>query len=173
MTTSPTVVSIGRRSWGTHPSLRLIRFKVQNIATLVGSRDEDTTVLFIRADAPPVYSLHSEVDGNDNTMRLVGLGHIVYMPAGSHNLMLAFKASAASQTWICSFMHVAIVIICVTPHNTIFESMIIPRAAFLLRSFTSSTPMQARVRSAKDHFRFCSDWDGNIIAEGMYPLIAS
>lgn len=75
-------------------------YSLQNIGTLVGSRNEDTTVLFIRADAPPVYSLHSEVDENDETMRLVGLGHGVYMPAGCHNLMLAFSSQSDADMFI-------------------------------------------------------------------------
>ncbi|KAG2139006.1 RdRP-domain-containing protein [Suillus clintonianus] len=77
-------------------------YSLQSIATLVGSRDEDTTVLLIRADAPPVYSLDSEADGVEDTIpnRLVGLGRDTYMPPGCHNLMLTFSSQSDADMFV-------------------------------------------------------------------------
>jgi RNA-dependent RNA polymerase len=77
-------------------------YSLQNIATLVGNRDEDTTVLFIRADAPPVYSLHSESDGIGDTTpnRVVGLGCVDRIPPGCHNLMLAFSSQSDADMFV-------------------------------------------------------------------------
>lgn len=75
-----------------------------NIAALVGvvytgamptAQEEDTTILFIRANAPPVFTLQTFHDHNDfdaKPERLVGFGHGFPMPHGSHSLMLAFRS---------------------------------------------------------------------------------
>ncbi|KAG1736860.1 RdRP-domain-containing protein [Suillus paluster] len=72
-----------------------------NIA-LVGNRDEDTTIVFIRADAPPVYSLERDSNGNGNTSsdRLVGLGSNEVIPPGCHSLMLAFGSQSDADVFV-------------------------------------------------------------------------
>lgn len=68
----------------------------------MGNRDEDTIVLFIRADVPPVYSLHSESDGIGDTIpnRVVGLGCVDRIPPGCHNLMLAFSSQSDADMFV-------------------------------------------------------------------------
>ncbi|KAG0706502.1 RdRP-domain-containing protein [Suillus ampliporus] len=68
-----------------------------NIATLVGNRDEDTTVVFIRAIAPPVYSLSNEDTG---AHRMIGLGRNANMPAGCHSLMLVFRSQSDADMFV-------------------------------------------------------------------------
>ncbi|KAG1748832.1 RdRP-domain-containing protein [Suillus paluster] len=72
-----------------------------NIA-LVGNRDEDTTIVFVRADAPPVYSLERDSDGIWDTSpdRLMGLGSNEVMPPGCHNLMLTFGGQSDADAFI-------------------------------------------------------------------------
>lgn len=73
-----------------------------NIATLVGNQ-EDTTILFIRANAPPVFALttsHDDDDYDRKPERLDGFEPCFLMPHGSHSLMMAF----GSQSDVNSFM---------------------------------------------------------------------
>ncbi|KAG1835528.1 RdRP-domain-containing protein [Suillus variegatus] len=72
-----------------------------NIATLVGNRDEDTTVVFVRADEPPVYTLLNGM--MDNASRMAGLGRNHKMPPGCHSLMLAFQNQSEADrfTYTC------------------------------------------------------------------------
>ena len=75
-----------------------------NIATLVGNQDEDTTTLFIRADAPPVFSVDNDPGGmvrNNKPQRLGGLSRDYPMPPGCHSLMLVFSSQSDADT----FMH--------------------------------------------------------------------
>jgi RNA-dependent RNA polymerase len=60
-----------------------------NIATLVGNRNEDTTIVFVRADEPPVYT--STINILEDNNRVAGLGRDIHMPPGCHSLMLAFS----------------------------------------------------------------------------------
>ncbi|KIK37017.1 hypothetical protein CY34DRAFT_26176 [Suillus luteus UH-Slu-Lm8-n1] len=60
-----------------------------NIATLVGNRNEDTAIVFVRADEPPVYTSAFKII-KDNK-RVAGLGRNDHMPPGCHSLMLAFS----------------------------------------------------------------------------------
>ncbi|KAJ8589428.1 RdRP-domain-containing protein [Rhizopogon salebrosus TDB-379] len=79
-------------------------YSPQNIATLVGNQDEDTTTLFIRADAPPVFSMDNDFVGqlnNNKAQRLSGLSRDYPMPPGCHSLMLVFS----SQSDADAFMH--------------------------------------------------------------------
>ncbi|KAG1856675.1 RdRP-domain-containing protein [Suillus subalutaceus] len=72
-----------------------------NIATLVGNRDEDTAIVFVRADEPPVYTLVNNI--LDDTSRVVGLGRNDHMPPGCHSLMLAFNSQSDADrfTYAC------------------------------------------------------------------------
>ncbi|OAX43639.1 hypothetical protein K503DRAFT_796182, partial [Rhizopogon vinicolor AM-OR11-026] len=75
-----------------------------NIARLVGNQDEDTTTLFIRADAPPVFSVDNDFGGmmrNNRSQRLGGLSRDYPMPPGCHSLMLVFSNQPDADT----FMH--------------------------------------------------------------------
>ncbi|KAG0706495.1 RdRP-domain-containing protein [Suillus ampliporus] len=73
-----------------------------NIATLVGNRDEDTTIVFLRADAPPVYSLDHDSNRFEDTNpdRLMGLGSNESMPPGCHSLMLAFRSQSDADAFV-------------------------------------------------------------------------
>jgi RNA-dependent RNA polymerase len=75
-----------------------------NIAKIVGNRDEDTTTLFIRAVAPPVFISKTFFDEdwlNGRPCRQEGLELNGTMPHGCHSLKLAFR----SQTDADTFMH--------------------------------------------------------------------
>lgn len=76
-------------------------YSLQNIAALVGNRDENTNILFIRADAPPVYSLQRVFDGIGDSIpsRVVGLGH-GRIPSGCHNLMLVFSNQSDTDMFV-------------------------------------------------------------------------
>lgn len=72
------------------------------IAELVGNQDDDTHILFIRADAPPVFSVESDYHGivNKSPQRLAGLTRHYPMPSGSHSLMLVFSAQPDAETFM-------------------------------------------------------------------------
>ncbi|KAG2157651.1 RdRP-domain-containing protein [Suillus bovinus] len=50
--------------------------------------NSNTTVVIVRADEPPVYTVNNIVE---NASRMAGLGRNDHMPPGCHNLMLAFR----------------------------------------------------------------------------------
>ncbi|KAG2370274.1 RdRP-domain-containing protein [Suillus spraguei] len=72
------------------------------IAELVGNQDDDTHILFIRADAPPVFSVEIDYHGivNKSPQRLAGLTRHYPMPSGSHSLMLVFSAQPDAETFM-------------------------------------------------------------------------
>lgn len=72
------------------------------IAELVGNQDDDTHILFIRADAPPVFSVESDLHGiaSKSPQRLAGLTRHYPMPSGSHSLMLVFSAQQDAETFM-------------------------------------------------------------------------
>ncbi|KAG1749623.1 RdRP-domain-containing protein [Suillus paluster] len=70
------------------------------IAALVGNQDDDTHILFIRADAPPVFSVDNNPGGNEGPRRLPGLARHYPMPPGSHSLMLAFSSQSDAETFM-------------------------------------------------------------------------
>ncbi|KAG1757987.1 RdRP-domain-containing protein [Suillus lakei] len=72
------------------------------IAALVGNQDDDTHILFIRADAPPVFSVDNDASGNGHAspQRLAGLTRHYPMPPGSHSLMLAFSSQPDAETFM-------------------------------------------------------------------------
>ncbi|KAG1908506.1 RdRP-domain-containing protein [Suillus fuscotomentosus] len=74
------------------------------IAALVGNQDDDTHILFIRADAPPVFSVENDIGGlgltNTSPQRLAGLTRYHPMPPGSYSLMLAFSNQPDAETFM-------------------------------------------------------------------------
>ncbi|KAG1720815.1 RdRP-domain-containing protein [Suillus occidentalis] len=73
-----------------HPTRAITAsYAPHNIATLVGNRDEDTAIVFVRADEPPVYT--SAINIIKDNKRVAGLGRNDHMPPGCHSLMLAFS----------------------------------------------------------------------------------
>lgn len=74
------------------------------IAELVGSQDDDTHILFIRAYAPPVFtiSMNNNLNAitNSSPQRLGGLTRQYPMPPGSHSLMLAFNSQEDAATFM-------------------------------------------------------------------------
>jgi RNA-dependent RNA polymerase len=80
-----------------------------HIAKLVGNQDEDTTILFIRADAPPVFALETScVNGKPRRLEGLGLSSGCTMPQGCHSLMLAFSSQSDADTFTyacCSRLH--------------------------------------------------------------------
>ncbi|KAG1810038.1 RdRP-domain-containing protein [Suillus plorans] len=74
------------------------------IAALVGNQDDDTHILFIRADAPPVFSVENDIGGlglsNSSPQRLAGLTRYHPMPPGSYSLMLAFSNQPDAETFM-------------------------------------------------------------------------
>ncbi|KAG2109648.1 RdRP-domain-containing protein [Suillus discolor] len=74
------------------------------IAALVGNQDDDTHILFIRADAPPVFSVENDIGGlehtNSSPQRLAGLTRHHPMPPGSYSLMLAFSNQPDAETFM-------------------------------------------------------------------------
>lgn len=85
------------------PLIRAITasYTPHNIATLVGNRNEDTAIVFVRADEPPVYTSAFKIL-KDNK-RVAGLGRNDHMPPGCHSLMLAFsnQSDADSFAYAC------------------------------------------------------------------------
>ncbi|KAG2348348.1 RdRP-domain-containing protein [Suillus weaverae] len=75
-----------------------VSYAPHNIATLVGNRDQDTAIVFVRADEPPVYTLVNTM--SDDTSRVVGLGRNDHMPPGCHSLMLAFSNQSDADRFV-------------------------------------------------------------------------
>lgn len=72
------------------------------IAELVDNQDDETNILFIRADAPPVFSVGNDVGGHGNSspQRLAGLTRHCPMPPGSYSLMLVFSSQSDADTFM-------------------------------------------------------------------------
>lgn len=85
-----------------YSSTSIASYAQLKIAELVGSQDDDTHILFIRADAPPVFSMDNDVGGHGNPspQRLAGLNPHCPMPPGSHSLMLAFSTQTDAETFM-------------------------------------------------------------------------
>ncbi|KAG1777367.1 RdRP-domain-containing protein [Suillus placidus] len=83
-------------------SMSIASYAPLKIAELVGNQDDDIHILFIRADAPPVFSVGNDVGGHGNTspQRLAGLTRYCPMPPGSHSLMLVFSSQSDAETFM-------------------------------------------------------------------------
>ncbi|KAG2160156.1 RdRP-domain-containing protein [Suillus bovinus] len=101
-TVTPHEDDSGDLFWGALRSTSIVSYAQLKIAALVGNQDDDTHIIFIRADAPPVFSMENEVNGTNNTspQRLAGLTRHHPMPPGSHSLMLEFSSQSDAETFM-------------------------------------------------------------------------
>ncbi|KAJ8589866.1 RdRP-domain-containing protein [Rhizopogon salebrosus TDB-379] len=80
-----------------------------NTARLVGNRDEDTTILFVCADAPPIFTMDtSDYFGYSSSHRMTGLGPRYPIPNGCNSLMLAFGKQSDADKFMsacCDGLH--------------------------------------------------------------------
>jgi RNA-dependent RNA polymerase len=80
-----------------------------NTARLVGNQDEDTTILFVCADAPPIFTMDtSDYFGYSSSHRMTGLGPRYPIPNGCNSLMLAFGKQSDADKFMsacCDGLH--------------------------------------------------------------------
>jgi hypothetical protein len=80
-----------------------------NTARLVGNRHEDTTILFVCADAPPIFTMDiSDSYGYSSSHRMTGLGPRYPIPNGCNSLMLAFEKQSDADEFMsacCDGLH--------------------------------------------------------------------
>ena len=113
------------------------------IATLVGNRNEDTTTLFIRADAPPTFAVDNNAGGvNNRSERLWGLSRDYPMPPGCHSLMLVFSSQSDADAFryaCCSRLHLHY---SAEPHVQIHNNISITQPVEELHEFLSQVPYE-------------------------------
>ncbi|KAG1865515.1 RdRP-domain-containing protein [Suillus subalutaceus] len=114
------------------------------IAALVGNQDDDTHILFIRADAPPVFSMDNDIGGLGLTSprRLPGLTHYHPMPPGSHSLMLVFSSQSDADTFMFACRNRLHLRYSPTPHVRIHDHTSNSSPVEELHEFLSEIPYE-------------------------------